>query len=124
MSTGFPSIYHLPNILYIIHDEDRQPVNLCFNVCGTGEGCAITGTQAYHVQFPSHLLTADHPICHLANAVAAIKTWVTAFQHNLVHIYCDNEMAVMIFQADSGGILSSKCVLGNCDLPVPHTISP
>ena len=60
------------------------------------------GTQSYHVQLPQHLLTADVPICHLEADNATIKMWVTVFQHKLVHLYCDNEMAVNIFQADCG----------------------
>ena len=51
-----------------------------------------------------HLISADHPICHLeaANEVVAVKTWAADFQHKLVHLYCDNESAVHIFQAGRG----------------------
>ena len=76
---------------------------LCRHMQHWGEG-AITGNQAYHVQLPQHLITDDHPICHLeaANAVAAVRTCATAFQHQLVHFYCDNDTAVHIFQAVRG----------------------
>ena len=62
------------------------------------------GTQAYHVQFPSYRLMADHPICYLEaiNAIAAIKMWARHLKNQLVHLYWDNEMAITIVQAGRG----------------------
>ena len=34
--------------------------------------------------------------------MAAVKTWEEDVQHKLVHLYCDNETAIHIFQASRG----------------------
>ena len=62
------------------------------------------GTRAYHVQFPSYCLMADHPICYLEaiNAISAIKMWAMHFKTQLVHLYWDNEMEITIVQAGHG----------------------
>ena len=44
------------------------------------------------------------PICHLGtlNDALAIKLWDPQLIHQLLHLFCDNKVVVIIFQAGSG----------------------
>ena len=59
---------------------------------------------AYHMEFPAHILLDNHPICHLEalNAVAALTAWAPSFRGKLIHLFCDNATAAMVFQAGKG----------------------
>ena len=65
-------------------------------------GC--TDTDAYHAEFPFHILVEDRPICHLKalNAVVALRLWAPQLAHKLVHLFSGNATAVSIFQLGRG----------------------
>ena len=64
----------------------------------------MLGKEAYHTIFLSYILTENRHISHLEalNAVVAITTWAEHLWGRLVHLYCDNAMAVVVFQAGHG----------------------
>ena len=71
--------------------------------CTTGCG-EICQAEAYHIEFPQHIISQSHPICHLnaVNAVVAIATWAQKYNGKLLHLFCDSVTAVAIFQAGRG----------------------
>ena len=91
------------NVVYIMHTNRKVPVHLYVDACSTGAG-AISGSQAYHAEFPADIIKAEHPICHLdvINAVAAIQTWAPQFHGKLVHRDFDYTTAGDIFRAGHG----------------------
>ena len=48
-----------------------------------------------------HIISDNHPICHLEvlNVVVALSIWAPKLICKLVHLFCDNAMAVNVFQA-------------------------
>ena len=60
--------------------------------------------EAYHMQFPTCVINASHPNCHLEalNAVAALQTWAPKYQCQLIYFVMDSTIAVAIFQAGKG----------------------
>ena len=77
------------NSVFILHNEPRDPVSLYVDVCTTG--CdAICQDEAYHTQFPQHILRQNLSFCHLEalNAVVAIKSWAQKHTGKL-HLFCD-----------------------------------
>ena len=89
--------------VFMIHEDDRVPVQLFVDACASGCG-AITDRAAYHVQFPPHIIREAHPICHLEalNIVVAIKLWAPKFSNSLLHLFSDSATALAIFQAGKG----------------------
>ena len=68
-------------------------------------GCgALTVGRAYHTIFPPRVLRDNTLICHLEalNAALAIKLWAPHYMHQLIHLFCDNQATVTIFQAGWG----------------------
>ena len=45
-----------------------------------------TDTDAYHAEFPFHILDEDRPICHLEalNVVVALRLWAPQLAHQLI----------------------------------------
>ena len=70
----FSQYFPTTNGVYMIHDGDRTPIHLYVDACSTGGG--ITGSQAYHVRLPDHVLSPDHPIWYpkAANAVVDVHS--------------------------------------------------
>ena len=103
----------LPSVegFFIIHEDDRVPVQLFVDACTSGCG-AVTKMAAYHAQFPSHIVSEGHPICQLEalNAVVAIKLWAPSFSNCLLHLFSDNPTAVAIFHVGRG----RDCFLQAC----------
>ena len=66
----------------------------------SGCGALIVG-RAYHATFPPRVLQDNPLICHLEtlNATLAIKLWAPQFVHHLIHLFCDKQAAITIFQA-------------------------
>ena len=63
-------------------------------------GCGdLTVGRAYHATFPSRVLPDKPLMCHLEALNAALAPH---FVHQLIHLYCDNQAAVNIFQAGRG----------------------
>ena len=60
--------------------------------------------REYHATFPPRVLQDNSLICHLKalNATLAIKLWAVQFMHQLLHLFCDNQATVTIFQASQG----------------------
>ena len=87
------------NSVFIIHADDRKPINLYIHV----DACTIgvADREAYHTRLPQYITTAKHTICHLEaiNAVAGMKTWSAKFSGKLVNVYCNNVTEVSIFYA-------------------------
>ena len=65
---------------------------------------AVLADEAYHTEFPAHILLKKRPICHLEvlNAMVALITWVAKLCGKLGHLYCDNTTAVVVFHAGHG----------------------
>ena len=89
------------------HQHSKRTWPGLTNFCG-----AVTKMAAYHAQFPPHIMSEGHPICHLEalNAVVAIKLWAPSFSNCLLHLFSDNAKAVAIFQAGRG----RDCFLQPC----------
>ena len=70
-------------------------INACMSGCG-----ALTAGRTYHATFLPMVLQGNLPICHLEtlNATLAIKLWAPQFDHQLLHLFCNNQAAVSIFQ--------------------------
>ena len=86
---------------FLIHQDDRHLVHLYIDACMSGCG-ALTVGRDYHTTFPSRVLWDNPLICHLEalNATLAIKLWAPQFvHHQLIHLFCDNQATVTIFQA-------------------------
>ena len=95
----------LPNTdsTFIIHQDERHPVQLYIDACMSG--CrARTAGRAYYAPFPARVLRANHNICHskALNATLAIKLWAPQFAHQLLNLFCDNQATVTIFQVNRG----------------------
>ena len=60
--------------------------------------------RAYHVTFLPRVLRDNPLICHLEalSATLAIKLWAPQFVHQLLHLFCNNQATVTIFQAGQG----------------------
>ena len=58
----------------------------------------LTSVDTYHAAFPPSLVQQTNPICQL-EVMVAVKVWVPQLVHHFVHFYCDNAIAVVIFQA-------------------------
>ena len=88
------------NGVFILHEDNMVSVPLYINACTTDSG-AVLGKEAYRTIFLLHILAENRPICQLEalNSVLAITTWVTHLWSRLIHLYCDNAMAVVVFQA-------------------------
>ena len=89
--------------MFLIY-HNRHPVHLYLDACMSGCG-ALTVGRAYHTTFFTSRVLWDNPfICHLEalNAALAIKLWAPQFVHQLIHLFCDNQAAVTIFQAGQG----------------------
>ena len=97
------------NGIYITSPENREPVQLFMDACGTGCG-ELCQQKAYHKVFPEWVLAAQHPICQLEalNALVTVRRWVPSLKGRLVHPLSDSTMAVAIFQPDMGGIPSFR----------------
>ena len=91
------------NSTFLIHQDDRHLVHLYINACMSGCG-ALTAGRAYHATFPPRVLRDNPLICHIEalNATLDIKLWTTQFAHQLLHLFCDNQATVTIFQASWG----------------------
>ena len=91
------------NGVFLIHKDTRVPTPLYMDVCTSSCG-AVTNTEAYHVEFPPHIVRQRLSICHLEalNAVVAVKVWVLNFTEQLVHLFSGTSTAVAIFQAGKG----------------------
>ena len=88
---------------FIIHHDDMHLVELYIDACMSG--CrALTADRTYHATFSPRVLWADPPISHLGplNTALAIKMWAPQFAHQLLHLFCDSQAAVTIFQAGRG----------------------
>ena len=64
----------------------------------------FTDMEAYHTQFPAHVVQQNASICHLEalNAMVAVKLWAPKLATQLVHLFCDNATAVAIFHMGRG----------------------
>ena len=69
----------------------------------SGSGALMVG-RAYHVTFLPRVLRDNPLICHLEalSATLAIKLWAPQFVHQLLHLFCNNQATVTIFQAGWG----------------------
>ena len=63
------------NGVFIIHADDRVPIQLYIDMCAMGCGI-ICQHKVYHTTFPAHVLNANHPISHLdaPNLVLLLST--------------------------------------------------
>ena len=70
--------------VFIIH-EDREPICLYVDACPS-DSVVVANSQAYHMEFPSHIQQQGMSICHLEalNAVVAMKVWAPQFANQLV----------------------------------------
>ena len=85
---------------FIIHQDGRNPVQLYIDACMIG--CrALTSGRVYHATFPPRVLRGNPPICNLEalNTTLAIKLWAPQLILQLLHVFCDNQAAVIIYQA-------------------------
>ena len=89
------------NGVFIIHEDNRTPLHLYIDACTTGVGAFLAG-MASQMALPLHILDETHPISHhleALNSVAALNPWAPNLSGKLVHLFCDNVTAVMVFQA-------------------------
>ena len=99
----FNRVLQCTDSVFIIHEEDREPI--CLSVDGCLSGCGVVAnSQAYHMEFPPHIQQQDLSICHLEalNAIVTMKVWASQFANQLIHFMSDNFTAVVIFQARKG----------------------
>ena len=100
--------------LFILHSDTKVPLTNYVDACATGAG-AVLSEQVYHTLFLAHVFGGEQS--HLStlniNVVVAITTWTARLRSRLVHLYCNNATAVMIFQAGYGKGPFCKPVLGN-----------
>jgi hypothetical protein len=91
------------NGVFMIHEDQRAPVNIYVDSCNSGGGGICEG-QAYTHQYGDQLLEADIHINSLeaANAVAALKLWAPDLTGRLVHLYSDSSTAVAVMQMGRG----------------------
>ena len=91
------------NGVYMIQEEQRNPVDIYVDSCTTGGGGICAG-QAYTHVYGEGLVHADLHICHLeaANALAALKLWAPALKGCLVHLHSDSSTAVAVMQMGRG----------------------
>ena len=89
--------------MFLLHEEKRTLLQVYMDACMSGAG-GVLRPQAYHARFPPHVLSADPAICHLEalNAVVALTLWADRLRGQLVHLFSDSSMAVMVFQAGRG----------------------
>ena len=52
------------NSVYIMNADSRVLVHLYVDACSIGAG-ASAGCQTYHTEFPTDIIYAKVPICHL-----------------------------------------------------------
>ena len=88
---------------FLIYQDDRHLVHKYIDACMSACGAIKVG-RAYHATFPPRVLRDNPFICQLEalNAALAIKLWAPQFMYQLIHLFCDNQAAVTIFQACRG----------------------
>ena len=66
----------------------------------------VARTTLLSIPVYSTTTPSPHPICHLEalNTTVAITLCTPQFAHQLFHLFCNNEDAVTIFQADNGKV--------------------
>ena len=81
--------------VFIIYADTKVPIPLCVDACMSGCG-AVTNTEAYHLEFPSHILQQGLSISQLdaLNGIVVIKVWAPKFANQLVHLFSNNAMPV------------------------------
>ena len=95
----------------MIHEDSRTPLSLFIDTCTMGAG-TVLADESYHTEFLAHTPLENHPICHLEalNAMVGLITWEAKLHSKLVHLYSDNTMAVLVFQAScSMGTFPQAC---------------
>ena len=91
------------NVVFIIHEDTWQPINLYIDACNTGAG-TLLDDESYHCEISRHIISVNHTICLLEelNAVVDLSIWAHKHSGILDHLLCDNAMAVSMFQAGYG----------------------
>ena len=94
-----PSI-HAHSKWNIHHPRGQQVTHFYLYRCLVHRHRDICSQQAYHVLFPSHFASDEHPICHLEamNVVAELKTCAGQLPGSLLPLYTDNATAAAIFK--------------------------
>ena len=89
--------------MYIMRDDDRTAVPMYIGACFTAAG-TICRLQAYHDEFPPHIISTNHPIFQLevVNALATLQKCMPKFKGQLIHIFMDNVMGAILFQLGKG----------------------
>ena len=65
------------NGVFIMLEDNGQPINLFNDACNTGAG-AVADDDEYHSKFPHHIIDGNHTICHL-ETLNILKTWASKF---------------------------------------------
>ena len=88
------------NGVFLLHEDTRVPLPGYIDACTTGVG-AVLLNEAYYTLLPAHVLEENRPIFYLGalNAMVAITTWADKLQRRLVHLFCDNATAVVVYKA-------------------------
>ena len=110
--TWFPCYLFTINGFYIIHDDMRVPVKF---VCGCMRGCMQhmgwshleQGSLSCSVPQQQHQTEAPHLSLRNIeprglNVVVAVHMWARKHHGKLIHLFCNNEMAVALFQVGKG----------------------
>ena len=96
------------NGIYLIHQDNRVPVEVFMDDCTTGCG-AVCQPDVYYAKFPLQVLAEQHPICHLKvlNILVVLRRWAPWGQ--LIHLCSDSATAVGIVQASRGRDAAHVC---------------
>ncbi len=93
------------NGVYLMQQHREPVVAIQVDSCLTGAGgLCLDRKQCYHQEYPHHIMDRDMSICQLEclNALAALRLWAPALQHQHVNLYSDSATAVAVLSEGRG----------------------